>query len=211
MREISPEDFLDLFSNPDVERSLDENPFVDIMAKYARVEDKYSAEFLDDIAIELETSFFLKELEIDLSAAPRYTGLYRYDAYSLDTIDTFAGPMPKGPSTAWLRVFKDLTFDKIKVLRTENEAMVIIDHPSVLASSHDVMTETTEPTVLFTSRLLQAPEQHLDPQEDNVTGLVLKHGQTPSSINPGVELQNQRVIRDAADYALEQLRKYPRP
>lgn len=183
-----------LFDYPELERALDSHPFADIMDRYLGMDDPLSAEHLDDMAAELELSDGLRTIEAFLSEAPRYTSLYRYDIFSSGIRLDAEGQHTTPPRHAWMRVFEDLTFDDVRVERTADDVVVVIDHPSTYASSNGLSITSSEPTVLFSSYILRESPMVVGTSEDNAMGLVLLYGQTVQDVMPDAEIANQTVI-----------------
>jgi len=204
MSALVPDEFTHLFDNPELDRALDQNPFTPIMEKFAGRSRTFTPEQLDELVIELQGSAALRGIEAALAEVPRYTGLYRYDVFSIGSRTTFAGEEAIPPRHAWFRVFEDLTFDDISVVRTDDEAMVVINHPAFVSSSEAAQQVIVEPTILFTSRILQKSSLSDGTHELNVAGLQLKYAQDTQAITPEPSLRNPYVMGDYYDYVLSQ-------
>jgi len=167
---MSSEHLASLFVHSELDRALDENPFTPIMEKYVRLSNKFTPEQLDELQADLETSDFMRTLEADLAQAPHFTSLYRYDPYSF----------PDGAQKYWLRVFEDLTVDKVHITRTDQEVAIIIDHPSVLSSSR-IPEQAVAETVVWTSVMLER-KKTVSVEESTVPGFQIKHGDSIENV-----------------------------
>jgi len=183
-----------LFDYPELERALDAHPFADVMDKYLGMPDAFSADHLNEMAVELEMSIGLARIAAELAKSPRYTSLYRYDIFSGGMQVDALGEHLTPPRHAWFRVFEDLTFDKIKVARTDEETVVLIDHPSVYVSSNGLLIESAEPTLLFSSHALRESPMVVGTSEDNAMGLVFNYGATTPDIIPDPDLANPTIV-----------------
>ncbi len=172
-------------------RALQENIFTDFYNKYDH-QDTSSPEVLDALFVELYESEALTALRDQLEDnKPRYTTVYRYDPFNIHytpSAGCFRGGVVHGAEGATTRVFRDLTPDKVQLWRTENEVLVLIDHPSHKVQSR-YATDDFEPTVLFSSTQLGSmgyPSRRSI--EEAQIGLAIAHGDTPLQAMPPSEL-----------------------
>lgn len=186
--------------HPDTDKVLDKYPFMDIIDMH--FDDRGDPDLLDEIAVDLHESEFMKDLEAQLSTSPKYSGLYRFDPFTLGSRAEWEGmQVATGAKRAWFRVFKDLTFDKVWVVRSDNEALIVINHPSVLVSTRGRTVESEEPVVLFTSRQLNIP---VSQDEELAYGVVFKHGDHKSDVMPAISIANPSVVVRYYHYDREQ-------
>jgi len=186
---------LEIFSS-----AFEENPFKDIFNKY-QYANTTSQEVLDEIDQMLSDFPALAALRETLDTThPRYTGVYRYDPFSttfLGQDGCFSSRHSMGPSVAYGRIFRELTSDKIHVLRTLDEVMVVIQHPSYFISPHKKPSIVNEPTVLFTTKAIK--RAGLDDNEEAQVGIVIMHGERSSEVGP---LHDSRIMRPEMSLAI---------
>ena len=191
---------MDLSSNTDslqnlnlkLEKAIHSYPFEAIFKKYARFEYPLNSEHLTELVMDLTKSNYLKKLEAKLSDKPALSALYRYDPFTMSSKETWAGSVPRGPTKAWLRMFKGLSFDDIVVTQTSTEALIMINKPSVLVKGLNSAREIPEPTVLFSSDILKLSA--LQSVEQETFGMSFIHGDMKHEVLPGGDIRNSSII-----------------
>lgn len=182
--------------NERLERAERENPFADVYARYDGA-DLESPEVLDALFLDLYESKGLNELRQRLAdTAPRFTSVYRYDPFSVIQTPSerhFNGALTQGAKEATARIFQDLTPEKVQLWRTDNEVLILIDHPSrVVHQGH--ASYHKEPTVLFSSgQLPMRGTYRARSVEESQIGLVVNYGDTPIQSQPPRELMTSSL------------------
>jgi hypothetical protein len=189
----------------ELQHAIEANPFESVLDKYHALGFPLNDDQLTELAVELEVSEPLKAIKEALSTYPEYSALYRYDPFTLSYSSTWGGETSNGPKVAWLRMFKDLQFDNIKVIRGEAEVAVIIDQPSVLVASGHPAKEVQEPTVLFSSNILKGSA--IDVGEIDVLGMTFTHGHSVASVLPKPHLRNHNIVLSYYHYESKQRKK----
>lgn len=193
-----------------VKAAGDANPFIDVINKF------YSKEMndttLDELALALEELPALQEFKDSLDAQqPAYTSIYRYDPSSIKFLGQdgcFSSRMSMGASVGYGRVFKGLTSDKIFSLRTPDEVMVVVQHPSRFIDTYEGSRDTEDPTVLFTSKMFQHDvwRHGRDETEEHQIGMIVKHADRPLDLIPDFGVTACSTSDGYIKYAVEQIK-----
>ena len=191
--------------NLNFNQAIQSYPFEGIVKKYARFEHPLNSEHLTELVMDLTESKYLKQLEAQLSEKPALSALYRYDPFTMSSKETWAGSIPRGPTKAWLRMFKGLSFDDIVVTQSSTEALIMINKPSVLVRGINSAREVSEPTVLFSSDILRLSALQSVEQEN--FGVSFKHGDMTHEVLPGGDIRNSSILIGYYDYESSQNKK----
>lgn len=191
--------------NPNFNQAIQSYPFEGIVKKYARFEYPLNSEHLTELVTDLTESKYLKQLEAKLSDKPALSALYRYDPFTMSSKETWAGSVPRGPTKAWLRMFKGLSFDDIVVTQSSTEALIMINKPSVLVRGINSARKVSKPTVLFSSDILKLSALQSVEQEN--FGVSFKHGDMTHEVLPGGDIRNSSILIGYYDYERTQNKK----
>jgi hypothetical protein len=182
-----------------LDEALKANPFTSLIHKYRR-QDTTSQEVLDKLYLDLGSLGPLASVQAQLTENPAYTSVFRYDPYSITMMGQsgcFSNRVSMGAATASAHVFRELTYQDIHVLRTDDETLVVIDRPSTILKPGHPAIESDEPTVLFTSKMFDDISAffgtHKKPDEFQL-GLVISHGDGAISTQPRPDLVSSRMM-----------------
>lgn len=186
-------------------RALNENIVTELYDKYDSA-DLTSPEVLDALFVDLYESKGLEAIRKQLTdTTPSYTSVYRYDPFSIKYTPgngCFRGGIVHGASDAVAHVFHELSADKLQLWRTENEVLVLIDHPShIMRPGYKPGVQET-PTVLFSSTQLGSLGSFRSRSiEEAQIGFVVTYGQSPIQAQPPGELVASSLLSSYVELA----------
>jgi len=185
-----------------------QNVFTPLITEYIK-KDFTDPNILDELLVALQESEAVKTLRQTLEEeSPAFTSVYRYDPFSIKAMGKdgcFSNKISIGAGIATAWVFSDLRPEDVRVVRTSDEALVIIDHPATRISNSESQQATEEPVVLFTSRqLLDYRSTQKTPETE--IGLVISHGESPIQCQPPAYLASSVMMSGYASMTLAQLR-----
>ena len=168
--------------------AVHENPFRDIIHKFY-IQNYDPIKTVDEVYSELNKSPGVDQLIENLLENPKYSTVFHYDPFSIkvgeDRGGCFGYPVFYGASDAYIRVFENLKPEAIRILRTLDEAMVVINQPHNLIQPHGKPSlRINEPAVLFTSKVFENFGSVLNTDENIQLGLFIGHGDTLSVALP---------------------------
>jgi len=151
---------------------------------------------------------FWADLYEALAKSPRYTVLYRYQYPDRHSKGAF-GEIDYGAPRAWLRLFEGLKPEDIVFEKVDGVSMALINKPSILFTSSNVVTKTNEPTTLFDDKPLDLNLYLLrnvnGVQEDQALGVEFVHGEDLDDLVPNTSQINLEIQSSFLRFKLDML------